>query len=893
VAVDCLDEDFALALVEQRIADDARRAALQHAARCEECRRLLAALVRAIPTTTGSGDDDSIDSIELGTSLGPYVVEGWLGRGGVGVVYVGRDARLDRKVALKLLARTDPDAAATRRFVREARILAQLSHPHIVGVHDVGRSAHGLWIAMELVDGHTLDAWTEAGARTPADVLAVFRQAADGLAAAHAAGIVHRDFKPHNVMVGRDGRVRVLDFGLAAAFEAASNPDDGDATPDGRTGVVGTPTYMAPEQFAGVPADARSDQFSFCVALWESLVGARPFASDTFHGLALEVSRGRIVDPGRRMPPRIEAVLRRGLAVEPSERFASMPELVGALDRTQRSMRGRVIVAGASMLCLAVLGAALLVPTRAPCETAAALVRDDVRERSAGLPAVMATPLREHADAWSQAYVAACADDREHASSTSIAALACLDDRRVEIETLVSVLEPDLRHGEDAVDSLTPLAVCDDPARAAESTLPPEPDRAHRVRALRQRLAVVRAQATVTRDMSFRGAFLEIIAEADAIGWPPLQGRVRFEYGHRLSFQGAYAEAIPMLEAAYFLAKANSDRKTEFDAALELLSCEGSHMLHAEAALAWARHAEAALTGIEDPIRFSDLYKLRGELQMSLGNPEAGEADLRRAVEVLPADAPPFDRSTTYAMLGNVLTSQKRYEEALQYYAQAEAIEDAPFGRLQAVNGRGVCEHGLGRLDDAIATFESALALAEAQREPPDMLTSLMSNLAILYGEQGDIDKAIATLERAHGLSVTMLGPYMDDSRVIAYNLALYHLRADRIEVARWWAERVLAAQPGQEPSTSLQVKGAWVLMEAHRRAGRLSEAIRIWEARIALCEREREGDAIDLADDLDDLAELFDEAGRAGDASTARRRAADLRVTMPTTPEAGSVGAP
>jgi tetratricopeptide (TPR) repeat protein/predicted Ser/Thr protein kinase len=879
VASSCLDEDFALALVEQRIDDASRRAALQHAARCEDCRRLLAALVRAIPTTTEASDDGAGELVELGTVLGPYVIEGWLGRGGVGVVYLGRDVRLDRNVAIKLLARTDPNAALTRRFVREARILARLSHPNIVGVHDVGHSAHGMWIAMELVDGETLDAWLRSATRTSTEVLGVFRQAAAGLTAAHASGIVHRDFKPHNVMVGRDARVRVLDFGLAAAVEPSSNPDPLESTTDGRTGVVGTPSYMAPEQFAGVPADARSDQFSFCVSLWEALVGARPFAGDSFHALAVEVSRGRVLDPGRRMPARIEAALRRGLAVDPAERFATMPALVEALDRAQRSLRARIGLTVGSALCVALIAASVGAPRHEPCDRVAAQVLDDVRTSSAGLPVALSTPLRERADAWAEAFHTTCESDRASPSATSIAALACLDDRRAEIQSLVGALEPDARDPESVVDSLTPLEVCDDPARAGESTLPPEPERARRVVALRQKAAAVRAQAAARRDMSFRGPYLELVDEADAIGWPPLQGRIRFEYGHRLAFHGAYAESIPILESAYFLAKANNDRKTEFDAALELLSNEGSHLQHVDAALAWARHAEAALTGIEDPLRLSDLYKLRGELLMSMGDPVAGEAYLRRAVEVLPADARPFDRATTYAMLGNVLASQQRYAEALPYYDEALAIEGGGFGRLQALNGRGVCELQLGRPKDAIVTFEAALAAAESEREPANNRTSAMANLAILYGEQGDIDKAIELLEQAHGLSLATLGPYMDETRINAYNLALYHLRADRIEVARWWAERVLDESPGQEPSDAMRIQAGWALMQAHRRAGRMRESIAAWQERIAVVERQ--GDPDRLAEDLEDLAELCDEAGRAGDARTARQRAADVRATI------------
>jgi len=887
VATDCLDEDFALALVEQRIDDDARRSALRHAARCEDCRRLLAALVRAIPTTTGSGSHEpveSIDLIELGTSLGPYVVEGWIGRGGVGVVYVGRDARLDRKVALKLLARTDPDAGATRRFVREARILAQLSHPHIVGVHDVGRSAHGLWIAMELVDGATLDAWTNAAARTPAEILAVFRQAAAGLAAAHAAGIVHRDFKPHNVMVGRDGRVRVLDFGLAAAVEPSSNPDDEGGTPEGRTGVVGTPTYMAPEQFAGLPADARSDQFSFCVALWEALVGARPFAADSFHALALEVSGGRVVDPGRRMPARIEAVLRRGLAVDPAERFASMAELSHALDRAQKRAGRPARIAAASMLAIGVVALAVVERPVEPCERGARRVTDSVHEAAAALSAAIASSLDERADAWASAFVATCTADRASASVETAAKLACLADRRAELESIVEVLEPEQRGAEAMLGSLTPLSACDDRDLHAESALPADPELARRVVSLRQRLATAKARAEVRLDDGFRATFSGFVEEADAIGWMPLRTRTREAYGSVLAHYFMHAEAIPVLESAYFLAKENGETAVELDAAIMLVSCVGNRLGRHEAALAWARHAEAALEELDDPARASKLYKLRGELYQEMHRYEEAETDLRTALVLLPADVRPYEHATALSMLGNLLAELWRCDEGAPLFEQALALDPPPFAALQAYNGIVVCHIQAEDYEQGIAAAERALALADASGEPEDTRAQLLHNIALLYGENGATRVAIAKLEDAHAMSVALWGPHAEEVRPVAFNLARYHLIEGEYDRARWWAERVLEAGPGEPPTIQMHLQGAWALEESHRRAGRIREAIVAWEDRIAV--REREGDVAALADDLDELADLCDQAGRAADAEAARQRAVMLRATLPDAPE-------
>ncbi len=877
MAGDCIDEELGLALVEQRVGDDERRAVMRHVGRCDDCRRLLAAMVRAIPTASHSGDDDAVELVEIGTSLGPYVVEGWLGRGGVGVVYVGRDARLDRKVALKLLARTDPDAAATRRFVREARILARLSDPHIVGVHDVGPSPRGFWIAMELVDGVTLDAWIRERERSRAEVLALFRQAAAGLVAAHAAGIVHRDFKPHNVMVGRDGRVRVLDFGLAAAIEAASEPDE--AASNERTGVVGTPTYMAPEQFAGVPADARSDQFSFCIALWEALVGARPFVANTFASLAVEVAQGRIVDPGRKLPARIEAVLRRGLSVDPDARFESVAELVAALDRAERPVLRRVALPIAAAFGLGALAFAAIERPQEPCERGARAVVDGVREQIAALPAVVGDPLRDRTDAWASAYVSACISDRAQPGTESAAKLACLADRRAEIEALASSLEPE-RRPERVLSSLHALGICDDPQEAAESGLPADPELARRVQALRQRMAGGSARTAVRLDHGFRARYAAFVEEADAIGWIPLRAHAREEFGGVLSHHGAHEESVPMLESAYFLAKENGVTTVEFDAAVMLVSALGNHLGRHELALQWARHAEAALEELDDRGRASLFAKLRGELYQQMHRLDEAEADLRRGIELLPADATAFERATALSMLGNLYAEQWRCDQAEPLYREAVELGAPAFAELQALNGLAVCAIQAERPSDAIALFERGLALIESSNEPPDVAAQLISNLALLHTEAGELDLAITKLEEARGLSLDAFGPLSEEVRIVDFNLGrTYLIRGDH-DRAGWWAQRVLEATPGQPPSIKMELQGTWLLKEAHRRAGRMREAIAAWEQRLALAERE--GDLAPWADDLDEFAELLDEAGRTLDARAARQRATELRARIP-----------
>jgi serine/threonine protein kinase len=302
----------------------------------------------------GAGPSD----LERGATLGRYIVLGTLGAGGMGVVYSAYDPELDRKVAVKLLHASAHDSIGRARLLREAQALARLSHPNIVSVYDVGTHGDRVWVAMELVAGTTLGRWLRGRPREWPAVLETMIAAGRGLAAAHATGLVHRDFKPDNVMVGDDGRVRVMDFGLAraaasdAAHELAGDDDLAPRLPALRDAITragsiaGTPAYMAPEQFAAASVDARTDQFSFCVAAWEALFGRRPFRGESALELGAAVMRGAIepAPAGRRVPSWLRKLLIRGLAPAPEERWPTMDALLHALARGRARARSRRLV---------------------------------------------------------------------------------------------------------------------------------------------------------------------------------------------------------------------------------------------------------------------------------------------------------------------------------------------------------------------------------------------------------------------------------------------------------------------------------------------------------------------------------------------------------------------
>ncbi|MCX4240066.1 protein kinase domain-containing protein [Paraliomyxa miuraensis] len=335
--------------------------------------------------------------------VGRYRIEGRIGAGGMGVVYRAHDPELARDVAVKLMssdaAHTKDPATARARLVREARAMARLAHPNVLHVYDVGTTDDGVFIAMELVEGRSLASRYEAERPPWREIVRHYVDAGRGLAAAHAADVIHRDFKPENVLVGTDGRVRVCDFGLAGGPAAQGSTTSEDSELDRDTGdlhgpsgsltktgaLLGTPKYMAPEQESGGLASARSDQFSFCVAIYEALYGFPPFAGTTVAEYRHNVRHGRVLDPPPESKVRgwVHAEIVRGLAVDPADRHPALDPLLDRLEEAlvdpnvarRRRRRARVLsLAGgvAGVLVAGVLGVMLATDDDAAVPTAAA-----------------------------------------------------------------------------------------------------------------------------------------------------------------------------------------------------------------------------------------------------------------------------------------------------------------------------------------------------------------------------------------------------------------------------------------------------------------------------------------------------------------------------------------
>jgi hypothetical protein len=357
--VGCLSDEDVLAFIDGEVRSEGHA----HLAGCEDCRAVVAEAARGLYEPDGAAATNDAETLQdhgrrhgrplaPGDRVGRYQVRRPIGAGGAGVVYEAFDPQLGRKIALKMLR---PDGArwltrGPRRLLREARAMARLSHPNVVNVYDAGAIAWEgeVFIALEYVDGRTMAHWIRDDRPGWREVVRLFLDAGQGLAAAHRAHLVHGDFKPENVLIGSDGRARVSDFGLArsnadrsppAPPEPAREPAGALLTLTEAGALVGTPAYMAPEQFEGARPDERTDQFNFCAALYRALYHSRPFGGQdtepSVESLGQAVLAGELHDPpADGVPAALFAVVRRGLSRAPAERWSSMDDLLAALERT-------------------------------------------------------------------------------------------------------------------------------------------------------------------------------------------------------------------------------------------------------------------------------------------------------------------------------------------------------------------------------------------------------------------------------------------------------------------------------------------------------------------------------------------------------------------------------
>jgi len=807
---DHVPEDRLLAFTLGQLEGDEARGIDRHVATCADCKRRQEALssVAFSKTAVGSSKDGQPTrgpgagggsvGLERGAALGRYVVLEKLGAGGMGEVFAAYDPQLDRKVAIKLLRSGALSAAEGKaRLLREAQAMARLQHPNVIAVHDVGvfraPGADGgrerVFVAMEFVDGETLADWLRQRHGWE-ETVRLFLQAGAGLAAAHRAGLIHRDFKPDNVLIGReDGRPRVLDFGLARQSNAtpatpseaeldvpvALSSDSKLAAPLTRDGaVMGTPGYMAPEQIGGLATDARSDQFAFCVALWEGLFGQRPFSGSTLKQLALEIETARIaaVPADAQVPSYIVDALRQGLQANPSQRWPDMDGLLRALrPRARRNPRRTLFAAGLVLFSLLGIGYGVWTRQRLlVCGgSEARLAGTWDAQRKARLRAGFAATNLSYAadawanteralDAWAAEWVVTARDVCEASKlrktdSPEVTELknACLSERLGRLAALVALFEtPDhdvVNNAPLAARDLEPALSCTQATALRRSAVLDEKERAAE-QALSARLTEARAlfaagKYALAADRLKQGLdpVVPPANQAEAYLW---LGRIEIKRGEAKLARNAHVLAV---EQALKSGEAGLTAR----ALSRLYASEGYDEGDSDAET-WSRLASAAAARVPGD------WEVQVELALN-----DGFVGLRR----------------------------KRYKAALADFEQALALQQEHLGAehpdvASTLNNLGVVLTSLDRPDEAVARYEESLRLHEKLEgaEHPNVATA-SHNLAVALRRMGRVRDARDAFERALAVRRKALGLNNNETLKTALALVRLLVSIDELEPAR------------------------------------------------------------------------------------------------------------
>jgi eukaryotic-like serine/threonine-protein kinase len=848
-------------LVEGRLAGSAAARLSEHVAGCSACGAFFAVLStgeRAAGGTTattariaravleGRGAPATGEILGRGASIGRYLILSLLGRGGMGEVYAAYDPELDRRVAVKLLHTARGAEGARRRLTREARALGKLSHPNVVQVHDVGEHEGDVFVAMELVDGPSLDAFCE-GPPQPSweEVLAAYLDAARGLAAAHEKGIVHRDVKPSNLLRGKDGRVRVADFGLAAARADDASPgrEAGDASadaPDAAPGraaggdvtpleetipalsdsdddaqltatgaILGTPLYMAPEQYEGL-VSAASDQHSLCTALYQGLYGVLPFELQPGARLFAILTRKNAGPPpappaGTLVPPRIFRALARGLAPRPEDRFPSMDALAAALRAEPDARRGSgwraAAVGAAAVIAVAAAGVRSGVfndPCEHPERQLAGAWDDDVKGRVrialldtgrgyAGDTAARVTALLDrYAASWASMRGEVCEASRGTQRHEILGLRdGCLDRRRDQLKALTTLLaeKPDtevLDRAVEATGALHPVAYCAD-TEALTARVPPPEDPALRAQAaaLQPRLDRLIALTEAGKYQDARALGERLLTEAEALEHPALQAQVAYWVGRARAVAGDFEGAKAALREASLSAAQGNDDLLAAEAWVRLLLILGESQQRFDEAAVIRAMGLAVVARAHDHRVMASWLRAEGDLLLRLGKYPEARQNQEHAISLLEQILPPdhLDIADTRSDLARVLQRMGDLPQALAANERALQVRERALGPDHPEVGETLDHIGtvlvaMGEFPRAVATYERALAVKEKAMGPDHLRVGItLGNLGSVLARMHDLPRAQALQERALVITEKALGPDHPDLAKMIINL--------------------------------------------------------------------------------------------------------------------------
>lgn len=765
--------------------------------------------------------------------MGRFALLRLVGEGGMGQVHAAYDERLDRRVALKVIhADRTNSPIARERLLREARAMARLSHPNVVQLYEGGEQGEQAFLVLEFVDGPTLEEWLEAE-RAPNEVLAAFMAIGRGLSAAHAVGVVHRDFKPANVLFAADGTPKVADFGLASFGERRDDPssdDEDKSAADGgeqrltKTGhIAGTPLFMSPEQWRGDPSDARSDQFSYCLALYRALYGTDPFAGESVEARRKTVLNRDVAPPpnGAAAPRWLWPSIRKGLSRDPSNRFESMDELLDALAADPSRRRRRI--GFTSVGALAALGAASYIPVqdwletqRCETESQRILERWGVSERevaAAGIAEIEAPYMEQSwslasaeidrfTAAWQTHRLEGCLAARvEGTMSPSLVPRSeeCFEDVLERFELNVSLLaEPNREVMDQAAalfSRLSDPADCVDTAHLAQRPELPEDEQVlAEVRRLRRELraVVILSSSGETKEALARGEALT--GEAEDVGWPPLVALAHSIMGDLYNFARDGESAAASFRRTYEVSTAVGDDLMALQGIVGLMFTLTHFLNRPNEALWWYEVAKPTITrtGLSEHPDIAQAWRGYGTAQQALGNLDEALEAFQRAHASMRANFGDGSIATSVMLgdIGIVQYEMNDFDAALQtfeaqYAASAGARGPEHPAVVEALVNLGAVQSDLGRLDLSYERYVEGLRILEAAYGTDDPRSAaLHNNIGAVLLERGKLAEAKASVKKGLGLRVAYFGeshPAVGSSQL---NLGEIELKMGNPEVA-------------------------------------------------------------------------------------------------------------
>jgi tetratricopeptide (TPR) repeat protein/predicted Ser/Thr protein kinase len=833
-----------------------------------------------------------------GTPLDRYVVLDPLGEGGMGMVYAAYDSVLDRRVALKLLPQETADGGSEltsgrARLLREAQAMAKLSHPNVVGVYDVYQHGAQVFMAMELVEGQTLLQWLQEKPRGKREIVGAFLAAGRGLAAAHAAGLVHRDFKPTNVLVGKDGRVRVTDFGLARTHDAPPEPVAEDAAPSTpstspvkshslleleltqKGAVLGTPAYMAPEQFRGATADARSDQFSFAVSLWEALYGERPFEGSSSSERREKVLAGRINPPPAhsRVPLWIHRALLRALNTAPEARYPSLDALLATLERDPAQLRRRWLAAAALLLLVAGSGAlawttwhqrkaslctgvqAKLVgiwdaPRQATIEKA---FLDTQRSYAGDTWTRVRDALNAYTSVWTAMHQDTCEATRirgEQSEAVMSLRMACLESRRQELAALTEVFSEAnatvVEKAISAASALHPLRGCADVEALLAEVKPPEDATTRRaVEAARAQLARVKAHTDAGKYKEALELATAMAQKTATLGYGPVHAEALFMRAWTQIISGESQGVTPLLTEALWLAHASRHDTIAAAATVRLMGYY-SYRGPKEEEDRWESFARASLDRLGE----------NGELRAIYHN----------------------NRGISFYQQGN-------FAEAYEAFDKAFALAEQHLGPANATTLRYATNSlaalgNLDRIEDSKRALEALVRMGETNLGPNHpFLTQPLSNLSNVYLMQGRLADARHVLDRTRDIGQQAYRPGSEEWA--HFHLAYGDLESEEgrdAESLQHYEEsaRLFQERTGEESTDTLQALVR--VAEAQMSLERLTQSQQTFQRVLELAKKDPEQREHVYTQALQGLATLHSVRGQYDKALRLRQQALELR---------------